>query len=363
MVKEKYIILTGSKNNAGDFLIKRKTISLLQRLRKDRDVVSYDAWKPLTSSVINEINNSKALILAGGPSLQTNMYPNIYNLTNNLDHITVPIVTMGIGSKHHDYTENGYKNYFLSTQSIKLLEKINNNFISSVRDDFTLNILKQYGFNNFINTGCSVLFQNDSRQYKKENNSNVYFSLGVSYKYSLKMMAQMKIVISYLKNKYNIIVLLHHEINVNDKRLLEILGWLKFNDIKYHDISGDSSELINFYSNCYFHIGYRVHAHMFCLSIGKPSILLAEDSRGTGLNETVSSSVLRSYSPREINLITRLKLKLNLECDLFQVNNDLMRMIDNEIDSNIFSKSKQNIVNIQIAERFKLMKRFCDQLP
>ena len=91
--------------------------------------------------------------------------------------------------------------------------------------------------------------------------------------------------------------------------------------------------------------------------------MLAEDSRGTGLNETVSSSVLCTYSPREINLMNRLKIKLKIDCDLFRVNNNLMSMIDNEIDSNIFSKSKRKIINNQIAERFKMMKRFCDQLP
>jgi hypothetical protein len=366
MSEEKYIILTGSKNNAGDFLIKRKSISLLQRLRQDREVVSYDAWKPISDPVLDEINNSKALILAGGPSLQTNMYPNIYNLINNLDHISVPIITMGIGSKHHDYTENGYRNYFLSNQSLKLLEKINNNYTSSVRDDFTLNILKEHGFHNFINTGCAVLYQNDSEKFKTvnpEKNRNVYFSLGVSYKYSLKMMTQMKSVISYLNHKYNIIVLLHHQINNTDRRLSEILDWLTMKEIKYYDISGNSGELIKYYSNCYFHIGYRVHAHMYCLSIEKPSILLAEDSRGTGLNETVNSSVFNSYSPKKISFLTRLKLKLNIDSDLYQVNHDLVGMIDSEINTNLFSKPKQLIINKQIAKRYNAMKSFCANLP
>ena len=51
------------------------------------------------------INNSKAILLAGGLSLQTNMYPEIYKLSKNINEIKVPIITLGIGSKNHNYLQ------------------------------------------------------------------------------------------------------------------------------------------------------------------------------------------------------------------------------------------------------------------
>lgn len=44
-MKDYYVILTGSKNNAGDFLIKcrAKNEKLFAALRPDRDIVDLDA--------------------------------------------------------------------------------------------------------------------------------------------------------------------------------------------------------------------------------------------------------------------------------------------------------------------------------
>ena len=45
--------------------------------------------------------------------------------------------------------------------------------------------------------------------------------------------------------------------------------------------------MIDLYSNCDLHIGYRVHAHVFMTSIKKPSILIKEDGRGEGMSEVI----------------------------------------------------------------------------
>ena len=84
------------------------------------------------------VNNSKAVLLAGGPSIQTTMYPEIYKLSSSIDQIKVPVICFGVGSKHHNFNEFGWKNYLLSQESLKLLDKVNKSgYLSSVRDDFT----------------------------------------------------------------------------------------------------------------------------------------------------------------------------------------------------------------------------------
>lgn len=49
-MKDYYVILTGSKNNAGDFLIKYRAKKLFAALRSDREIVDLDAWKPFDAA-------------------------------------------------------------------------------------------------------------------------------------------------------------------------------------------------------------------------------------------------------------------------------------------------------------------------
>ena len=50
---DQYVLLTGGKNNAGDFLIKHRAKQLLAALRPDRALIEYDAWKPLTAEQLD----------------------------------------------------------------------------------------------------------------------------------------------------------------------------------------------------------------------------------------------------------------------------------------------------------------------
>lgn len=81
---KQYTILTGSKNNAGDFLIKYRAKQLFKELRPDRDIIDFNAWEEFDKEKLKIVNESKALILLGGPSLQKLMRPNIYKMTKNL---------------------------------------------------------------------------------------------------------------------------------------------------------------------------------------------------------------------------------------------------------------------------------------
>ena len=60
--------------------------------------------------------------------------------------------------------------------------------------------------------------------------------------------------------------------------------------IKIKDVSYDLKKL-DFYDDCEFHIGYRVHAHLYFLSKRLPSLLINEDGRGQGMVETMNLPV------------------------------------------------------------------------
>ena len=59
-------------------------------------------------------------------------------------------------------------------------------------------------------------------------------------------------------------------------------GWESF------EISGAADGFERF-DHVALHVGYRVHAHLYCLSHETPTYLVAEDSRGLGMLETLGA--------------------------------------------------------------------------
>src|SRR5688500_556275 len=116
-MKDRYVVLTGSKNNAGDYLIKYRAKQLFAALRSDREIIDYDAWKPFTSEQLETVNSARALILMGGPALQPAMRPAIYPMTPKLDDIKVPIITMGIGWKSQEGNWDASNTYRLNKET------------------------------------------------------------------------------------------------------------------------------------------------------------------------------------------------------------------------------------------------------
>ncbi|MCR5176340.1 MAG: hypothetical protein K6C05_05760, partial [Anaerovibrio sp.] len=65
-----------------------------------------------------------------------------------------------------------------------------------------------------------------------------------------------------------------------------IKDYLKNNNITFYDLSGSDVGFEN-YNDADLHIGFRVHSHIYSLSRRIPSILIEEDLRGYGINETL----------------------------------------------------------------------------
>lgn len=383
---EQYVLLTGGKNNAGDFLIKHRAKKLFQELRKDRQLVDYDAWKELTDEQLDVINQSKALILTGGPSLQFGMYPNIYKLRNNLDEIKVPIVTMGIGWKSISGNWSDTYEYPLNEESKKLLNRIKDSgLLNSVRDYHTLNTLSFKDVNNVLMTGCPAYYELTHIGKPIEINpiQKVAFSLGVAMIHSKSMEENTKRIILSLKNRYKDIdfeVVFHHSLNeksINNvytgmshhlKKHMEFAEWLNANSITYVDISGSAENLISYYEHVDIHIGFRVHAHIFMNSISKRSILLAEDGRGKATFNVIGGNVIDSYHKfltTEIGLLDKVRSKLKIKLiDRYIANKNMVDEIASTI-SYIHTSDCQSLRNsrVVIDQNFEVMKRFINQLP
>jgi hypothetical protein len=376
-----YVLLTGGKNNAGDFLIKYRAKKLLSELRPDRELKDFNAWEPFDDEKLEIVNNAEALLLTGGPALQSHMYPGVYKLTNNLDEIKVPIISMGIGWKSANGDWEDIYKYGLSGKSQLLVKKLSaSGYDSSVRDYHTMHVLQRYGINNVIMTGCPALYDSESIgiEIKNQPVSKINFSLGVGFIESPNMEKSVKDILLKLKKRFSsgeLSVLFHHSIDKNflntpdassklHKKNIKFAEWLDQVGISYEDISGSAKNLIDSYTTCDFHIGYRVHAHIFMSSISKPSILIAEDGRGKALRSLLGGIIFDGFSKRRDTFIEKAINKIGLPLDRYEVDTNLADLIIKSIDTE-FSNGTPRLKSVRsnIDLHYQAMKKFIKQLP
>lgn len=382
-MNDRYVILTGGKNNAGDFLIKYRAKHLLASLRPDREIVDYDAWKPLDEEQLGVINSSRALILTGGPALQPRMYPDIYPLVDDLDRINVPILTMAIGWKGRNGTWEESYNYQLSSRTIQLLERIESSgHLSSVRDYHTLSVLRAHGLKNFLVTGCAALYSMDHIGKPlsfQESPSRVTFSLGVSFFKNKSVSEVNKQLILALRDTFpssEFTVAFHHSTdpevyrnthNPNHSLLeaqLSLIDWLKDRDIGWIDISGSAEAMLEHYMACDLHIGYRVHAHILMASIGRPTVLIAEDGRGMALREVLGGMVFDGCFKPFPGLVGKVAKRLGWLGASFMAStslaSDLPMQVTSDMESGFPRISQQKG---SVERHFQIMLRFVEGLP
>jgi len=378
-----FVILTGSKSNAGDFLIKHRAKVLFKDMRPDRTVVDMNAWDDISEEKLGIINNSKALILMGGPALQKNMNGGIYNLPKNLEKIKVPITTLGIGWKSMLGSWEESYDYFLSSQTIELLKRIKkDDLLCSVRDFQTQNVLFFKRINKCLMTGCPAYYDLDSIntgfQYPAEI-KKVAFSLGVSFIQSPSMKELMKSQILAFKEKYkdsDFEVVFHHSLNkdvfigthgaTNEhvKGHIDFAKWLSDQDISYIDISGSAENLIGYYRTVDLHIGYRVHAHIFMNSVKRLSLLFSEDGRAKGSQSAIGGMVVDAYTGFRSNLISKVLNKVFKSYDRYKANKlstkDAFCILLNEETT---KGQKSRLSRNAIDNNFVLMEKFMRALP
>jgi hypothetical protein len=370
-----YVLLTGARGNSGDDLIRHSAIKLFQIYRPDRQIITFPSWEKFDSARLSVINQSKALILCGGPSIRMNTFGDVYKLTDDLNDIKVPIIALGVGYRDSNGEWENTSRFELSEKTKLLLSKINyNGYLSSVRCYHTLNVLNAHGFDNFLMSGCPAFYNieeidkifitpklNDENQYK------VSFTTGRRYATSPGMDEQQKQIISSLnKNEmYDLTVAFHDPIDLKNKYTEELIQFLEKNQIKIQDVSKSSEKLIEFHSQFDFHIGYRVHAHIFMSSIKKPSLLLSEDGRGKGIKSALPGIILNAYQFKKLSFVQRLTNKIIKTYFPSSIPiSDLSEDIERQLKIEINQGWKRSLITADsIKHHLENMKRTMLQLP
>lgn len=343
-----YTLLYGAKKNVGDFLILDRAVKLLQKHRPERKLNFVKRWLPIDDQ-LDKVNKSKAVILCGGPAYQKDFYPGIYPLTENIWDIKVPIIPFGLGW-FSEYPNQEWNEFKYSNSSYLMIDRIHNSIpLTSTRDYYTEWILNKHGFNNTLMTGCPAWYEVDyiNKQFGPVNDIRKVVVTtaqnNVFHKQNMKLLKRVHEMFPKAK-KYCVFhrgILSDHETSIDEEYdLMKVKESAEYYNYEVVDASYDV-EKIEFYKECDIHFGYRVHAHIYFLSIRKPSFLLQEDGRGRGFSKSI-----------------------NLSTDVQAYNHDsldeLMSVVESELERNFSSFLGLEKV---FQSYYQNMKSFINTLP
>ena len=287
------VLLSGEKKNIGDFLITERARKLFAHLLDD-EIIILDRFKNLESD-IDLINSARFLVLCGGPAYASDIYKGIYPLVNDLRKIKVPIIPFGLGWCGRPSNPNEFR---FNADSKMLLDNIHSTIEnSSCRDDITASVLKNCGYNNVTMTGCPVWYDVESigKEFEIKNSiKKIVFTTAADPKLIKQTYLLIKSIHKYFPDAE--ITMSYHRGIFPDKHTTyrATIGYLLMygvaklvnRKIKIKDVAY-KLEKLDFYDDCDFHIGYRVHAHLYFLSKRLPSMLINEDGRGKGMVQTM----------------------------------------------------------------------------
>lgn len=345
-IEVKIILMSGAVGNAGDFLIVKRTIELLKHCFTNCDIEILNRLQAY-DSIIDKLNSADVLIWAGGPLFQPNIYPQGIPFVSDLTKITVPQFTIGLGWKGQNVKDQDVYSYKLSKETLKFVFKMQeSNFPIGCRDFFTIRMLKNNGIENCDMVGCPAWYNIQKiSQLKVNKRIEDVKKICISDPWRYSSYYQVLELIEFLKKRFSkteIYFVYHHVLDERDIKKIKAVQMLEERlrdyNVKSINISG-SAEKLCIYDDCDFHIGWRVHAHIYNMSIRNISILIEEDARGGGYNEIVGMQSIKAY-----------------ENDLSDKNLYLNKAIDDGIDRIVQTNY------FEIEKAFYIMKKYFERM-
>jgi len=293
------VLLSGQIKNIGDFLITDRARKLFEHF-VDSDIVILDRTKKLDDK-LNIINKARFVVLCGGPAYAVNIYKGIYPLVDDLSLITVPIIPFGLGwcgfpiGKPLEFKFNKESSVFLKDVHINI-------DFSSCRDEITESVVKNNGMSNVQMTGCPVWYDLEfiDKEFSGFKANNIVITTAAAPRLFWQNIKLVRLIKKEFPNAENVYFSFHRGI-MPDKytKVVTSIGYILMcigakifmPSIKIKDVAY-KMEKLDFYRDMDFHIGYRVHAHLYFLSQRKPSMLINEDGRGVGMMQTLGLPML-----------------------------------------------------------------------
>lgn len=295
--------LTGAFKNAGDYLIGHRARSLL-RAHADAEVVDLNR-REITDDHYELFNNARAVLLTGGPAYQEKIYPGVYNL--DLSRIKVPVLAYGLGWKGKLGQQPEEFSFALEARDFVQAIHSDKGRFSSARDHLTVRMLAANGVENVSMTGCPAWYDESmlNRNFRYDPNPNVVvFSMPAVPQAQVPAILA-KLAKTFPKSKRYLSFQAGYA-STHSKRGAEYSRWNRqmalrglLYGFKPVEFAGNFSKFEQFMQTVDFHIGYRVHSHIFTLSQRRASILIAEDSRGVGQVAAMGGVALSAHDPAQ----------------------------------------------------------------
>jgi hypothetical protein len=293
------VVLHRALVNAGDFLIRDRTLQLLQAHRPDLQITLGKAWLPLRSQFDSSVlDRARAVVVCGGPGYQRGMYPDVYPLAP-VETLRAPIFLTALGSYAMRDPSAGSDE--LDNASVQFLHNVQERGGRlGARDDLTGRMLEHIGIQDVTMTGDPAWYDLDwlHRDGFADRSSTVLFTPPANPLFH----RQGERLLHALVDEYgarSVTVVFHRHRQKTFLRVCEALG------LQSLEISG-GAEGFEHFDRAGLHVGYRVHAHLYCVSHETPSYLIAEDSRGLGMLETLGPLGIDGLGSRASSIAERL---------------------------------------------------------
>lgn len=313
------ILLGGARNNCGDYLIVARAQALFAHYLPNAAVTVLDRTKKFSSHDFDLMEASDLVVLVGGPLIRNNCAERLNlaeaALSGRLSAMDTPFVIMGGGAKPLEPFSTSRLRPTAPTA--QLLEKIESApYYSGTRDIESIVLLRNAGFGNFGFTGCHALYplppqEEPCRPFSIYNVRKIVFSCGAPDGMGEDAVRQHLDVLESIRKampQAELVAAFHHAVEDAElKRLFNgriPLGWrdlfvrVSGAGVRVADISGGLDRMLELYASADLHVGYRVHAHVLMTSWRKPSLLIAEDGRGSGMADVISGRVLCAWGSR-----------------------------------------------------------------
>ena len=301
-----YVLLVGAKRNVGDHLIVDRATRLLRALRPDRELLALPRWEPLDAH-LDAVNAAAAVVLCGGPALQKHIYPGIYPLVEDLEEIRPPIVAFGLGWKCIPGDERDLERFEFDEPSGALLARLSRDARVSVRDHLAARVLCGRGVGGVRMTGDPAWYDLDHIGAEPAPLTDIERAV-VSVPADPMHHAAVETLalrLGELLPSARMVAAFHHGWTAGPhvaersaKAYARLKERLEAGGYEAADLAGDLPAMERLYRGAVLHVGWRLHAHLFCLSRRQPSILLEEDCRGRGASEALGVRGVRSWSVR-----------------------------------------------------------------
>jgi len=276
-------------SNLGDLIIARSIENYFYEIFSPIEIIKISSHELPSKQSFKDLNDCEYVFIGGTNILSSNI--NSYNqwkvLRNKFNWLfsSTPIsdvILFGVG-----WWQYQQKPTFNTKSFYK--KALHNNFMHSVRDEYTLNKLKDIGIENVVNTSCPTTWELNSQQTNRVNGAaNCLFTI-TDY---MKDAKNDDLLLQTICDFFNERIYFFPQGN-GDSEYIKSLDFFKKNKTKFTILNRTISEFEDCISNSNVdYIGTRLHAGINVLQLKKNALILAVDNRATEMAKDINLPVI-----------------------------------------------------------------------